>query len=69
MEVKHGRGKPRIMVHDDIKANEKNEKIKRRSMDRECLKNWMLRNCSQGVHQWWMIMAYFLHISTFCIHF
>ena len=39
MEVKHGRGKPRIMVLDDIKANETNEKIKRRSMDRECLKN------------------------------
>ena len=36
MEGKRGRGKPRIMMLDDIKADETYEKIKRRAMDREC---------------------------------
>ena len=39
MEGKRGRGKPRIMMLDDIKADETYEKIKRRAMDRECWRN------------------------------
>ena len=35
MEGKKGRGKPRIMMPDDIKADETNEKIKRQVMNRE----------------------------------
>ena len=35
MEGKRGRVKPRIMMLDDIKADETCEKIKRRAMDRE----------------------------------
>ena len=38
MEGKIGRGKPRIMMLDDIKADQTHEKIKRRAMDRECYK-------------------------------
>ena len=36
MEGKRGRGKPRVIMLDDIKDDETNEKIKRRAMDREC---------------------------------
>ena len=36
MEGKTGRGKQRIIMLDDIKANQTNKKIKRRAMDREC---------------------------------
>ena len=36
MEGKRGRGKSRIMMLDDIKADETYEKIKHRAMDREC---------------------------------
>ena len=36
MEGKRGRVKPRIMMLDDIKADETYAKIKRRAMDREC---------------------------------
>ena len=43
MEGKRGRGEPRIMMLDDIKADETYEKIKRRAMDRECMRNWMPR--------------------------
>ena len=39
MEGKRERGKPRIMMLDDIKADETYEKIKRRAMDRECWRN------------------------------
>ena len=39
LEVKKGRGKPRIMMLDDIKADEIYEKIKRRAIDRECWRN------------------------------
>ena len=35
MEGKRGRGKPRIMMLDHIKADETYEMIKRRAMDRE----------------------------------
>ena len=51
MEGKRGRGKPRIMMLDDIKADETYEKIKRRAMDRECWRNWMPRTCFQAEHQ------------------
>ena len=50
MEGKRGRGKPRIMMLDDIKADETYEKIMRRAMDRECWRNWMPRNCFQAEH-------------------
>ena len=39
MEGKRGRGKPRIMMLDDIKAGKLYVKIKRRAMDRECWRN------------------------------
>ena len=51
MEGKRGRGKPSIMMLDDIKADETYEKIKRRAMDRECWRNWMPRTCFQAEHQ------------------
>ena len=47
MECKKGRGKPRIMMLDDIKADETYEKIKRQAMVRECWRQWMPRTtCS-----------------------
>ena len=51
MEGKNGRGKPRIMMLDDIKVVESYEKIKRRAGDRECWGNWMPRTCFQTQHQ------------------
>ena len=36
MEGKRGIGKPRMMMLDDIKADEIYEKIKRRDMFRDC---------------------------------
>ena len=51
MGGKRGRGKPRIMVLDDIKADETSKKIKRRAMERECLGNWMPRTCFQAENQ------------------
>ena len=48
MEGKRGRGKPHIMMLDDIKADETYEKIKRRAMFRECWRNWMPRTCFQA---------------------
>ena len=41
MEGKRGRGMPRIMMLDEIKADETNEKIKRRAIDRE-LDSWIV---------------------------
>ena len=52
LEGKRGRGKSRIMMLDDIKADETYEKIKRRAMDRECWRNWMPRSCFQAEHQY-----------------
>ena len=43
MEGKRGRGKPRISMLDDIKADESYEKIKRLPMDREYWGNLMPR--------------------------
>ena len=34
-----GKGKPRIMMLDHIKADESSENFKRRAMDRECWRN------------------------------
>ena len=51
MEGKRGRGKPRIMMIYDIKADETNEKIKRRAIYRECWRIWMPRTCFQAEHQ------------------
>ena len=45
MEGKREKGKPRIMILDDIKADETYEKIKRRAMDREFWRNQMFRTC------------------------
>ena len=45
MEGKKGRGKPRIMLLDDIKADETYEKIKRIALDRVNWRNWMSRTC------------------------
>ena len=45
MEGKRGRGKPRIMMRVDIKADETYKKIKRRAKDRECWRNCMPRTC------------------------
>ena len=46
MEGKRERGKPRIIMLDDIKAAQTDEKIMRRAMDRECL-----RTCFQTEQQ------------------
>ena len=43
IEEKRGRGKPRTIMLDDIKADETYEKIQRRALDRECWGNWMPR--------------------------
>ena len=51
MEGKRGRGKPRIMMLDDIKADETYENIKPRAMGRECWRNWMPRTFFQAEHQ------------------
>jgi hypothetical protein len=51
MEGKKGRGNPRIMMLDDIKADESYEKIKCRAMERECWRKWMPRTCFQAEHQ------------------
>ena len=51
-EGKRGRGKLRILMIDDIKADESYEKIKRRAMDRECWRNWIPITCFQAEHQW-----------------
>ena len=51
VEGKRGRGKPLIMMIDDIKADETYEKIKLRIMDRERWRNWMPRTCFQAEHQ------------------
>ena len=56
MEGKRGRGKPRIMMLDDIKADETYEKIKRRVTDRECWRNCMPRTCFQSRTSMMMIM-------------
>ena len=56
MEGKKGRGKPRIMMLDDIKADETHEKFKRRAMDRECWRNWVPRTCFQADRTPMMIM-------------
>ena len=50
-EEKRRRGKPCIMMLDDIKADESYEKIKRRAIDIECWRNWMPRTCLQAEHQ------------------
>ena len=41
----------RIMMLDDTKVDETDEKIKSRAIDRECLRNWMPRTCFQAEHQ------------------
>ena len=51
MEGKRGRGKPRIMMQDNIKVDESYEKIKHRAIDRECWRNWMPRACFQAEDQ------------------
>ena len=51
MEGKRGRGKPRNMMLDEIKADETYEKIKRRAIDRKCWRNWMPSTCFQAEHQ------------------
>ena len=52
MEGKRGgKGKPLIMMLDDIKADETHKKIKRRAMNREFWRNWMPRTCFQAEHQ------------------
>ena len=45
MEGKRGAGKPRIMILDDIKANQTYEKIKHRAIDRDRGRNWMPGTC------------------------
>ena len=51
IEGKRGkRGKPCIMMLDDIKADEKYETIKRRAIDRKFWRNWMPRTCFQVEH-------------------
>ena len=40
MEGVRARGKPRIMMLYDIKADETYEKIKRRAMNKECWRNF-----------------------------
>ena len=47
MEWKRERGKPRIMLLDDIKTC---EMIKRRVLDRESWRNWMPRTCLRAIH-------------------
>ena len=51
MEGKRERGKPRIKMLDNTKADETHEKIKRRAMDRKCWRNWTSRTCFQAEHQ------------------
>ena len=51
MEGKRRRGKPLIMMLEDIKVDETYEKIKRLAMDRDCWKKWMPRTCFQAEHQ------------------
>ena len=51
MEGKREKGKPCIIMLDDIKANQTYEKTKRLAMDRECWRNWMTRTCIQAEHQ------------------
>ena len=51
MEGNKGREKSRIMMLDNIKANQTYEMIKRRAVDRESWKNWMSRSCFQTEHQ------------------
>ena len=51
MGGKRGIGNPHIMMLDDIKVDETNEKIKRRAMDRACCRNWMPRTFFQAEHQ------------------
>ena len=50
MEGKIRRGKPRIMLLDDIKTNETYEMIKRRALDRENWRNWMPKICFRAEH-------------------
>ena len=40
MEGKRGRGKPSIILLDDIKTNDTHEMIKRRALNRENWRNW-----------------------------
>ena len=47
---KEKRGMPRMMMLDDIKADESYEKIKRRAMGLECKRDWMPRACVQAKH-------------------
>ena len=54
MEGKRGKGKPRIMMLDDIKADEPYEKFKRRDMDRECWRNLMPRTCFHAERQYFL---------------
>ena len=51
MEGKRERGKPHIMMLDDIKADETYKKIGHRAMAREYLRNLMPRTCFQAEHQ------------------
>ena len=45
------RGNPRIMLLDDIKANEVHEMSKRKALYRESCRNWMPRTCFRAEHQ------------------
>ncbi len=48
---KRGKGKPSIMMLENIKADGTYKKIKRRAMDKECWRNWMLRTFFQAKHR------------------
>ena len=51
MEGKRGRGKSRIMMLDDIKADELFEKTKHRAMNRKYWRNWRPSTCFQAGDQ------------------
>ena len=51
MKGKRGRGKLRMMMLDDIRADGTYEKIERRAMDRERWRNFISRTCFQTEHQ------------------
>ena len=51
LEGRRGRGRPRIMLLDDIKGEDSYASLKRRAMDRESWKSFIPRTCPRAEHR------------------
>src|SRR6201996_1944477 len=51
LEGRGGRGRPRIMLLDDIKGEDSYASLKRRAMDRESWRSFIPRTCPRAEHR------------------